>query len=146
MTYPNTAVIDYINKNFIPIQVNIKTSVDLLTKYRVFWTPAILILDSRGTEYYRIEGFLPSDEFIPQLKFGLGRMALEKGDYKKASSELKVVIDTYPKSDAAPAAQYWLGVSDYKATHNTDALLSAWREIMKDYPNSIWAHKVSFAF
>lgn len=146
MTYPNAAVTDYINKNFIPLQINTQSNSDLLNKYRIFWTPTILILDSDGTEYYRLNGFLPSDEFIPQLEFGLGKMTLEKHDYKKSSTKLKSVVDTYPKSGIAPEAQYWFGVSEYKATHNVDALLNAWRKIMKDYPNSIWADKVSFAF
>ncbi|TLD42836.1 MAG: hypothetical protein JETT_0858 [Candidatus Jettenia ecosi] len=73
-------------------------------------------------------------------------MVLEKHDYKTSSTKLKSVVDKYPKSGIAPEAQYWLGVSEYKATHNVDALLNAWRKIMNDYPNSIWADKVSFAF
>ncbi|GAB62552.1 MAG: thioredoxin family protein [Candidatus Jettenia sp.] len=146
MTYPNAAVTDYINRNFIPLHVSTQSNSDLLNKYRIFWTPTILVLDSDGTEYYRFHGFLPSDEFIPQLEFGLGKMVLEKHDYKTSSTKLKSVVDKYPKSGIAPEAQYWLGVSEYKATHNVDALLNAWRKIMKDYPNSIWADKVSFAF
>lgn len=146
VTYPNTSVTHYVIKNFIPLQISTQSGSDLLNKYRIFWTPTILVLDAQGTEYYRIDGFLPSDEFIPQLKFGLGKMALEKHDYKKASNELKSIVDKYSKSDIAPAAQYWFGVSEYKATHNVDSLISAWRKIVEDYPNSIWADKVSFAF
>lgn len=144
VTYPDATVVDYVNKNFIPVQINVQSSSELLSKYRVFWTPTIVILDSLGTEYYRFYGFLPPDEFVPQLQFGLGFMSLEKHDYKNASAQLKSVVDKYPMSDAAPEAQYWLGVSEYKAAHNVDALLNAWRKIKKDYPSSIWAKKVSF--
>ncbi len=144
VTYPDAAVVDFINKNFIPLQINVQSGSDLLGKYRAFWTPTILILDSQGAEYYRFNGFLPPDEFIPQLQLGLGMMSLERQDYKTASSKLKLVVDKYPRSNAAPEAQYWFGVSEYKAAHNVDALLSAWRKIKKDYPNSIWAKKVSF--
>ncbi len=74
----------------------------------------------------------------------MGKMALEKQDYKSASIQLKLVVDKYPRSNIAPEAQYWFGVSEYKATHQADALLNAWKKILKDYPDSIWADKVSF--
>lgn len=144
MTYPDVTVINYINSNFVPLQINVQSSSDLVGKYRVFWTPTILILDSDGNEYYRFNGFLPPDEFIPQVEFGMGKMFLEKQNYKTASIELKSVIDKYPNSDIAPEAQYWLGVSEYKTTHNVDALLNAWRKLRKNYPSSIWAKKVSY--
>lgn len=144
MTYPDARVGGYISKNFIPLQINIQSSSGLAGKYRTFWTPTLIILDSLGTEYYRFSGFLPPDEFIPQLQFGLGFMSLEKQDYKSASARLKLVVDKYPGSDIAPEAQYWFGVSEYKATHSVDALLNAWKKIKTDYPGSIWAKKVSF--
>ena len=144
MTYPDAAVVNYITKNFIPLQINVQISSEITGKYRVFWTPTILVLDSNGTEYYRFNGFLPPGEFIPQLEFGLGMMALEKQDYKTASAQLKSVVEKYPKSNIAPEAQYWFGVSEYKAAHNVEALLNAWKKLRKEYPNSIWALKVSF--
>ncbi len=144
VTYPDAAVADYISKNFTPLQINVQTNSEIVNKYRVFWTPTILILDSNGTEYYRLNGFLPPDEFIPQLEFGLGMMELEKQDYKTASAQLKSVVENYSKSNVAPEAQYWFGVSGYKASHNVEALLNAWRKLKNDYPNSIWAKKVSF--
>ncbi len=144
MTYPDAAVAGYINKNFIPLQINVQTSSEIAGKYRAFWTPTILVLDTNGTEYYRFNGFLPPDEFIPQLEFGLGIMALEKQDYNTAGAQLKSVVEKYPKSNIAPEAQYWLGVSEYKSAHNVEALLNAWRKLKKDYPDSIWAKKVSF--
>ena len=144
MTYPDATVADYICKNFIPLQINVQTNSEIAGKYRVFWTPTILVLDSSGAEYYRFNGFLPPNEFIPQLEFGLGMMALEKQDYKTASAQLKSVVEKYPKSNIAPEAQYWFGVSEYKAAHNVEALLSAWKKLRREYPNSIWALKVSF--
>ena len=144
VTYPDTAVADYISKNFIPLQINVQANAEIAGKYRVFWTPTILVLDSNGTEYYRFNGFLPPSEFIPQLEFGLGAMALEKQDYKTASIQLKSVVDKYTRSDIAPEAQYWFWCFEYKAAHNVEALLNAWRKLRKDYPNSIWAKKVSY--
>ncbi len=144
MTYPDAAVINYINSNFVPLQINVQSNTDLAGKHRVFWTPTIIILDSSVTEYYRFNGFLPPEEFIPQLGFGLGKMFLEKQNHKAASIQLKSVVDKYPGSDIAPEAQYWFAVSEYKAAHNADALLNGWKKLKKDYPNSIWAKKVAY--
>ena len=55
-------------------------------------------------------------------------MALEKQDYKTASAQMKSVVEKYPKSNIAPEAQYWLGVSEYKVAHNVEALLNAWKK------------------
>ena len=143
MTYPNQSVVDYNTKNFVPVRYNAQTSTDAKSKYRVLWAPTILVLDFYGTEYYRFNGFLPPDEFIPQLEFGLGKMALEKQDIKAASSQLKMVVDRYPKSDIAPEAQYWVGVVEYQITHDVNAEVNAWKKIIENYLNSIWAKKVS---
>ncbi|MCC7212256.1 MAG: hypothetical protein E3K40_00395 [Candidatus Brocadia sp.] len=72
-------------------------------------------------------------------------MALERQDYKTASLLLKSVVDRYPRSHSAPNAQYWYGVSEYKASHKVNDLPNAWRKFWKDYAHSIWAKKVSFA-
>ncbi len=128
----------------MPLQVNLQSDSNLPARYRVFWTPTIVILDADGIEFYRFYGFLPPDEFIPQLQFGLARIALEKQNFRQASIVLMGIVDKHPKSDIAPEAQYWLAVSEYKSTHNVDNLLGAWRKLKKDYPYSIWAKKVSF--
>ena len=145
VTYPNQSVVDYINKNFIPVRFNVQTNADVKNKYRILWAPTILVLDSHGIEYYRFNGFLPPDEFIPQLEFGLGKMALEKQDIKTASAQLKMVVDKYPKSDIAPEAQYWVGVIEYQITHDVNAEVKAWKKIKEYYPHSIWAKKISCA-
>ena len=145
VTYPNQSVVDYITKNFVPVRYNAQTSTDARSKYRVLWAPTILVLDSHGTEYYRFNGFLPPDEFIPQLEFGLARMALEKQDIKTAGTQMKMVVEKYPKSDIAPEAQYWVGVIAYQLTHDLNDEINEWKKITERYPNSIWAKKVSCA-
>ncbi|MCF6158062.1 MAG: thioredoxin family protein [wastewater metagenome] len=145
MTYPNPAVIEYLNKNFIPVRFNVQAHTDIVRKNRILWAPTILILDSNGIEYYRFNGFLPPDEFIPHLEFGLAKMALEKQDIKTANRQFRMVVDTYPKSDIAPEAQYWFGVTEFQITHDVCSEVNAWRKITEDYPNSIWAKKVSGA-
>lgn len=143
VTYPQPVVIDYINKNFIPVRYNIQTNPDIKNKYRLLWAPTVIILDSDGTDYHRFNGFLPPDEFIPQLEFGIAKMALEKRDLKTARMQFTSVVEKYPKSDIAPEAQYWVGVVDFQITNDVNAEIQAWEKIIKSYPNSIWARKVS---
>ncbi|MBI2470378.1 MAG: thioredoxin family protein [Planctomycetes bacterium] len=145
MTYPNQGVVDYIGKNFIPVRFNAQTNPEVKSKYRILWAPTIIILDSTGTEYYRFNGFLPHDEFIPQLEFGLGKMALEKQDITTAHAQMRLVVEKYPKSDIAPEAQYWAGVIAYQLTHDVIDEVAEWKKIIERYPGSIWAKKVSCA-
>src|SRR5574337_72539 len=114
VTYPSPSVVDYINKMFIPVRYNIQTNTDVKNKYRILWAPTVLVLDSNSTDYHRFNGFLPPDEFIPQLEFGLGKMALEKGDLKTAQAQFMSVVEKHPGSDIAPESQYWVGVIEYQ--------------------------------
>lgn len=145
MTYPHPTVINYINKNFIPVRYNIQTNPDIKNKYRILWAPTVIILDSNGIDYYRFNGFLPPDEFIPQLEFGIAKMALEKQDLKAARKQFASVVEKHPKSDIAPEAQYWVGVVDFQLTNDVSTEINAWEKIRENYPNSIWARKVSGA-
>jgi len=43
----------------------------------------VLVLDSNGIKYYSFNVFLPPDKFIPQLEFGLGKLALKMQGLKK---------------------------------------------------------------
>lgn len=72
-------------------------------------------------------------------------MALEKRDLKTARTQFAGVVEKYPKSDIAPEAQYWVGVVDFQVTNDVDAEINAWKKIIEDYPESIWARKVSGA-
>ncbi|NUN23538.1 MAG: thioredoxin family protein [Candidatus Jettenia caeni] len=145
MTYPHPAVIDYINKHFIPVRYNIQTNPDIKNTYRLLWAPTVIVLDLNGTDYHRFNGFLPPDEFIPQLEFGIAKMALEKQDLKAAKIQFTSVVEKYPQSDIAPEAQYWVGVVDFQLTHDVSTEINAWKKIQEHYPGSIWARKVSGA-
>ena len=78
-----TGVIEYINENFVPLRLNWQASKDILNRYRILWAPIVLVLDSNGIKYYSFNVFLPPDKFIPQLEFGLGKLALKMQGLKK---------------------------------------------------------------
>ena len=81
--YTDPRVAEFVMNNFIPVRLHVKQNADeykrLSAKYNAQWTPTILIIDADGNERHRIEGFLPADDFLPQLEIGAAPWA------KKAS-------------------------------------------------------------
>jgi TolA-binding protein len=103
----------------------------------------VLILDPNGNERYRIEGYLPVDEFRAQLELGLARVAFMSKDWADAERRYAAILDRYPNSKAAPEALYWKGVSHYKLTDDHTALGELPEQFKKRYPDSIWALKTA---
>jgi uncharacterized protein HemY len=112
-------------------------------RYSAHWTPAILELDPEGVEQHRVEGFLEADDFLAQLTLGLGKAAFKNRQWKDAERWFREVVDRYPKSDAAPEALYWAGVSRYRQTGDASALAATSGAFSKQYQDSIWAKKAS---
>lgn len=103
----------------------------------------MLILDPNGEERYRIEGYLPVEEFRAQLELGLARVAFMSKDWKDAERRYASVLERYPNTKTAPEALYWKGVSHYKAT-NDHTVLGELPELFKQqYPDSIQALKTA---
>jgi TolA-binding protein len=105
------------------------------------WTPTAIILDENGKERFRIEGYLPKDEFAAQLLMGLARVAVMKKQWGEADKLFQQVLDKYPNTSSAPAAVYWLGVAKYQKTHDHNALGEVPKTLQQKYPNSVWAKK-----
>ena len=99
------------------------------------------ILDSKGEERFRLEGYLPKDEFRPQLELGLARVAFMSKNWAEAERRYSEVLERYPNSQAAPEALYWKGVSHYKATNDHTVLGELPEQFKQKYPESIWALK-----
>ena len=107
------------------------------------WTPTLLVLDPSGTERHRVEGFLPADDLLSQLTLGLGHSAFAREQWDEAERRFREVVDRYPKSEAAPEALYWAGVSRYKGKGDAGALAETGREFTRRYQESSWAKKAS---
>ena len=101
----------------------------------------MVILDSNGEESYRLEGYLPKEEFRAQLELGLARVAFMRKDWAAAEQQYTQVLERYPNSKAAPEALYWKGVSHYKATNDHTVLGELPEQFKQKYPDSIWAMK-----
>lgn len=107
------------------------------------WTPTQLVLDPSGKERYRIEGFLPAEDFLAQLKMAMGRLAFESERFGEAEQRFHNVCHEHPGASAAPEACYWAGVSEYKEKREPSPLKETAELLMERYPESEWAKKAS---
>ncbi len=103
----------------------------------------MLVLDSHGKERWRIEGYLPKEEFRAQLELGLGRVAFVQKQFAEAERRYAGILEHYPDSKAAPEALYWRGVSRYSATHDHAVLAELAKEFARKYPGSFWGLKTA---
>ena len=145
--YPEERVARFVTENFIPARVHVREQAADFQRfgerYEAQWTPTILELDPDGTERHRIEGFVEADDLLAQLQLGLGLMAFKRQQWPEAERRFREVLDRYPESDAAPEAQYWAGVSRYKATGDGRALADTAAAFASRYQESPWAKKAS---
>lgn len=125
----------------MPLAAHIKEHPAYFHRFDALWTPSVLILGSNGEERYRIEGYLPVDEFRAQLEMGLARVAFMSKNFADAERRYAAVLDRYGNTKAAPEALYWKGVSHYKSTNDHTVLSELPGMFRQRYPDSIWAMK-----
>ena len=139
-TYPNPAVIRFIRENVIPIRV-LYDQQPLAGRFRVNWTPTLILLDTQGNEVYRNEGALGPGSLIPTLMLGIGKEKSNSGHYKEAASYFDALVSKYPKSEEAPEAIYYRGIARFKSTKDLKAMKEAYRQLYAGYPASSWTRK-----
>ena len=140
VTYPNEGVAKFVDLNFVPVQVETSNK-DLVGKYNVSWTPAILVLDSDGKEHYRSVGFLQPDVFIATFELGKARYYLDLEQFAEARALLEELIERCPVPEVLPEAIYFHGVATYKQTHDVKPLKKAYETLSAKYPQSEWAKR-----
>jgi hypothetical protein len=145
--YPDPRVVDFIDKHFVPMRVHVKEQPEqfqaLGARYNAQWTPTTLIVDHSGIERHRIEGFLPADDFIAQLRLGLAHSKFTRGLFTEAERQFSSIVEQHPDSEAAPEALYWAGASRYKALNDASALTATAEAFKTRYSETSWAKKAS---
>jgi tetratricopeptide (TPR) repeat protein len=140
VTYPNDRVIEFIQKNMIPLRVAFDAQ-PLATDFNIKWTPTLITLDADGREHQRTIGFLPPEELIPSLMLGIAKSHFDRERFSEALSALDKLLKDYPKSDPAPEAIYLQGVCRYKTTHEAKPLKEAYEQLQAKYPSSEWTKR-----
>jgi len=141
--YPDPRVEALIRDSFIPIRIDVRGQPELMERFNVQWTPTILILGPDGREHHRIEGFLAADDFLAQLALGLGHVARARQQWDEAIARYEGILARHPEAEAAPAAQYWRGVSRYKKSGDPAELAATTKAFQERYADTPWATKAS---
>jgi TolA-binding protein len=145
--YPDPEVARFVTDRFVPVRVHVKDNAEefkrLGAMFDAQWTPTILVVDGTSKERHRVEGFLPKADFASQLELGLAKAAFGRGAFGEAEQAFEDVLRKHPDTDAAPEAQYWAGVSRYKASSDPKALQDVTKRFKERYADSTWAKKAS---
>jgi hypothetical protein len=136
-------VASFIHQNFIPVEAHVKEHPAWFKRFDAVWTPTVLVMDPDGEERYRIEGYLPRDEFRARLEMGLARVDVMHKRWEEAEKRYAHVVDTYPNTKVAPEALYWRNVSRYSRTHDAAPLHAVAGELKERYPDSEWTVRAS---
>jgi predicted Zn-dependent protease len=142
VSYPNPKVIEFVERNLIAVKVLINSQ-PLPKKFRVQWTPTLVLLDAQGEEHNRTVGFLAPEELLPSLILGIGKAQFDHDEFAEAENTFQHLLAEYPKSDFSAEAAYYLGVSRYKRTHNAEELKKTIQHLQHDFPQSEWVKRAS---
>ncbi len=142
VSYPNPKVVEFFDKNLISVRVLINSQ-PLPKKFKVQWTPTLVLLDAEGEEHHRTVGFLPPEELLPSLMLGLGESDFDKDRYGEAERRFEELLTAYRHSDSSAEAAYYLGVSRYKWTHDPGELKKTIQHLQRDFPQSEWVKRAS---
>jgi hypothetical protein len=134
-------VAGFIAENFIPVKIHIKENKEAFNRFGATWTPTLIVMDPAGVERHRMEGFLPRDEFLPQLEFGLGKTDMAQNQFAEAEQRFRKIERDNPRSAIAPEALYWAGVAKYKGANDPGALKETANALRSHYAGSVWAKK-----
>jgi tetratricopeptide (TPR) repeat protein len=141
VTYPDHHVAHFIEEHFVPARVRTKDNPELLKEYFVAWTPNIVITDDQGKVHYRVEGFLQPQDFVAKLSLGAGRYHLNRQEYDQAAERFEKIAERHAGTDAAAEALYWLGVTNFKQSHDPTQLRPIWQRLAEEYPDSDWTKR-----
>jgi len=118
--------------------VHIKENAKNFHRFDAVWTPTVLVMDTEGKERWRLEGYLPKDDFRAFLEMGLARISFIKKDWADAERRYAAVIENFHDSHYAPQAVYYRGVSRYSALHDAAELANTATELREKYSGTEW--------
>jgi hypothetical protein len=142
VTYPDSAVINFIHANLIPLKVPFDSQ-PLAKDFNVKWTPTLVTLGEDGREHHRTVGFLDPAELIANLLLGMGKYHFDHDRFSEAVARFNAMVAEYPASDSVPEALYLRGVSRYKEEQNPVYLKEAYLQLKKDFPGNEWTKRAS---
>ncbi len=137
VAYIDPSVIEFVNENVVPLRIPAGDP-ELGPRYKVKWTPTLLIMNGEGVECYRTLGFYPPDELIPSLLLGIGKAKFDQPDRPSACNCFGRILNNFPKSPQAPEAVYLNGVANFIESHDVANLIGIYDRLAAEYPESSW--------
>jgi TolA-binding protein len=156
VTYPEHEVQQVLADHFTPVRLDVDQASEATQRYNPIWTPTLLVLNEEGAEpigrplgplpveAHRVVGYLPPEEFRAELNLGLAKAHLGREALENAMIHFRETVTHFPETWAAPEAQYWAGVTRYKAEGKLDGLRAEWNFLIERWPESRWARSASF--
>jgi tetratricopeptide (TPR) repeat protein len=141
VTFSNEKVIEFINKNVVPLHIVAPESQDIVKNFNLKRTPMWLILDSEGVEHHRTIGFFPPEEIIPSMMLGIAKAHFDQGQFDQALSTLEKLFAEYPEDDSIPEAIYLQGGIRFKSTRDRRYLRESYEQLRANYPTSAWTKR-----
>ena len=139
--YPEARVTSFVSDHFEPVRLHVKTHPEAMGRFGANWTPTVMIVDADGKEHYRIEGYLPADDFLAKLELGHAHYLFKTGNFAESEKQFRAIVDNFSNNEAAPEALYWAGVSKYKGSGDGAALGETAKAFQSRYTDSPWAKR-----
>ncbi len=143
LTFRNNEVISHIERHFVPVSLLTSGEPDLSVAYNVELTPTFVLADEKGKELERWVGFLPPQDFISQMLLSEGLASFHRKRFKDAERAFSWILDMRPESAVAPEARYYLGVTLYMETGDSEHLARTWESMHRRYPGDTWTKRAS---
>jgi TolA-binding protein len=151
---------------YVFLKLNAETEPDgiaLQKKLNIISYPTILLLNSNGSEFERLEGYLPAQQFLARLNgtiadpealgnllaresrdardmalhFKVGRKLFTRGAYNEARPRFELIVRNDPenKAQVSDTALFFLALCQ-ATLDETDASLATIDRLRKTYPSS----------
>ena len=69
-THQDPAVVQALNERFIPVRLEGRRHMDLVSQYQVTGAPTTILFSPEGQEKHRFAGFHPPEDYLKELAKG----------------------------------------------------------------------------
>ena len=101
---------------------------------KVVWAPTFIVDDTRGRELRRWTGWLPPEDFIPELRIPIAMDHMHHRRLDVGAAILEDIVETTPQAPAAAEALHFLGIFEFLAgKRDLPKLRARWNAVRESY-------------
>ena len=115
-TYRHPQVAAFVREHLVPVKVFVGGPSDAAGS-GPGRTPVVAVGGGGGGPHYRVDAFLPPEDFVAQLALGLGRYRFDRREYAEAARCFEDAARQRPGTATAAQALFWLGVARHSLSH-----------------------------